>query len=63
MSFVAGIVLLVGGIVALLASRPKHGRPRFFVGTNLEPTIAIGLVMAIGFGTVLTIGGIAEMIG
>jgi len=61
MQLLGGVILLVGGILALLAARPKQGRPRFFVGTGLETTIAISLVMAIGVGAVLTAGGIAEL--
>lgn len=57
-----GIALLVGGIIALQAVRPKNERPRFFVGTNLETPVAISLVMAIGVGAVLTVGGIAEAV-
>jgi hypothetical protein len=61
MQLLGGVLLLVGGILALLAARPKKRRPRFFVGTGLETPIAISLVIAIGIGTVLTVGGIAAL--
>jgi hypothetical protein len=60
MQLLFGVMLLAGGIIALLWTRPKSGRPRFFVGTSLETAVAITLVMAIGVGGVLTVGGIVE---
>jgi hypothetical protein len=61
MRLLFGIALLIGGLVLLWAARPKNGKPRFFVNTSLETPVVIGLVMAVGVGTVLTIGGIAEL--
>jgi hypothetical protein len=60
MQLLSGVVLLAGGILALLMARPKHGQPRFFVGTSFESAVAIALVMALGIGVVLTIRGTAE---
>ena len=45
MQFILGIAMLVGGIVALLAARPRNGTPRSFVGTGLEIPIVITLVI------------------
>jgi hypothetical protein len=61
MLLLLGIALLVGGIGAILAARPRHGVPRFFVNTRLETPIAVSLVMAIGVGALLTVAGIAEL--
>ena len=61
MQLLFGIALLACGVGALLAARPKNGRPRFFVGTVLEDAVAISLVMAIGVGAVLTVGGLARL--
>jgi hypothetical protein len=61
MQLLSGLVLLVGGILTLLAARPKQGRPRFFVGTGLETPVVISVIMAMGVGTVLTVAGIAEL--
>ena len=60
MQLLSGVVLLAGGFLALLMARPKHGKPRFFVGTSFESAVAIALVMALGMGVVLTIRGTAE---
>ena len=62
MQFIVGIAMLVVGIGALLVARPRNGTPRSFVGTGLEIPIVITLVTAIGIGTVLTVGGIAELL-
>jgi hypothetical protein len=55
-----GIALLLGEVGALLAARPKDGKPRFIMNTSLETPIVIGLIMAICIGVVLTAHGIAE---
>jgi len=61
MQLLFGIALLVGGVFALMAARPRNGKPRFFVGTGLEVLVAISVVMAIGVGCVLTVGGVAAL--
>ncbi len=57
MTLIVGILLLVGGIVAIGFAGPKNGTPRSFVGTHLEGPIALVIVLAIGLGIILTIGG------
>jgi|GEM_PF-4326620 len=57
MKLLVGILLLGGGIAALLVSRPKNGVPRFFVGTPLEIPAVLAIVLSIGVGIILTIGG------
>lgn len=61
MRLLLGLSLLIGGIGALLAVRPKNGKPRPFVGTNMEVPVAISVVLALGVGVVLTIGGLWEV--
>lgn len=53
-----GLALLVGGIGALLAVRPRNGKPRSFVGTAMEIPVALSVVLALGVGVVLAVGGI-----
>ena len=55
---VLGVGLLFAGVVALILARPKDGKPRSFVGTNLEIPIALSILGAITVGAVLTIGGL-----
>ena len=57
MKLIIGILLLLGGIVALRFAAPKKGNPRRFVGTPLEIPIVLMIVVAIGVGIILTIGG------
>ena len=46
-----------------MQARPKDGRARAFVGTNLELPIVLSILGAIVVGAVLTIGGIVEIVG
>ena len=57
MTLIVGILLLVGGIIAIRFAGPKNGTPRSFVGTPLEGPIALVIVISIGVGIILTIGG------
>jgi hypothetical protein len=56
-TLIIGIVLLVGGIVAIRFAGPRNGVPRRFVGTPFEVPIALAIVLSIGVGIILTIGG------
>jgi hypothetical protein len=57
MTLIIGILLLVGGLVAIRFAGPRKGIPRGFVGTPLEIPIVLMIVLAIGVGIILTIGG------
>jgi hypothetical protein len=57
MTLIIGILLLLGGIVAIRLAAPRKGSPRGFVGTPLEVPIVLMIVLAIGVGIILTIGG------
>ena len=57
MTLIVGLVLLVGGIVAIRFAAPKKGIPRRFVGTLWEIPIALVIIVSIGVGIILTIGG------
>lgn len=57
MTLIVGILLLLGGVIAIRFAAPKNGVPRRFVGTHLEGPIALVIVIAIGVGIILTIGG------
>jgi hypothetical protein len=55
MQLVIGLVLLVGALVAFWFSLPDNGRPRGFVGTQLESPIVIAILIAGGMGLLMTI--------
>lgn len=59
MQLVIGILLLVGAIVAFRLSLPKNGKPRRFVGTQLESPVVIAILMAAGIGLLMTILGVS----
>lgn len=59
MQLVIGILLLVGAIVAFRFSLPKNGKPRRFVGTQLESPVVIAILIAAGMGLLMTIMGVA----
>jgi hypothetical protein len=57
MTLIIGIVLLVGGLVAIRFAGPRNGSARRFVGTPFEVPIVLVIVLSIGIGIILTIGG------
>jgi hypothetical protein len=61
MDLLFGLILLVAGIVGLKLARPKAGKPRSFVGTNLEVPVTLAILGLIAVGIVLTITGVAAL--
>jgi hypothetical protein len=59
MRVLIGVMFLIAGVAGLLVARPRHGRPRSFVGTNLEVPAVLLILGAIAVGMVLSISGIA----
>jgi hypothetical protein len=59
MQLVIGILLFVGAVVAFRFSLPKNGKPRRFVGTQLESPIVIAILLAAGLGLLMTIMGVS----
>jgi hypothetical protein len=59
MQLIIGILLFVGAIVAFRFSLPKNGKPRAFVGTQLESPIVIAILLGGGVGLLMTILGVA----
>jgi hypothetical protein len=57
MTLIIGILLLVGGVVAIRFASPRKGTPRRFVGTPLEIPVVLVIVLAICIGVILAIGG------
>jgi hypothetical protein len=60
MTFMVGILLLVGGIVALRLAGPKNGKARAFTETPLITPVVLAIVLSIGVGIILTIGGMVS---
>jgi hypothetical protein len=59
MELVTGLLLLLAGVVGLKLACPRSGKPRSFVGTNLEIPVTLMILSAFAVGVVLVIGGIA----
>jgi hypothetical protein len=59
MQLAIGILLFVGAIVAFRFSLPKDGKPRAFVGTQLESPIVIAILIAGGLGLLMALRGVA----
>jgi hypothetical protein len=61
MELVVGLALLAAGIVGLTLARPKGGKHRSFVGTNLEIPIVLSILGMIVVGMVLAILGVVAL--
>jgi hypothetical protein len=60
---IAGIVVLVitGGL--FLYSLPRDGQTHRFVGTELEPYVAVAFTAGVALSFTLTLSGILGMLG
>jgi hypothetical protein len=62
MQLVMGLVLLAAGIIALKLARPKGGKSRSFVGTNLEIPVVLSILGMIVVGMVLAFIGVDDVL-
>ena len=52
---VLGIALLISTAVFFWWCLPRNGKPRFFIGTALEPYVTIACLAGLGLGMVLIV--------
>ena len=57
MQLTIGILLFIGAVIAFRFSLPKNGKPRRFVGTQLESPIVIAILLAAGLGLLMALMG------
>jgi hypothetical protein len=60
---IAGIVVLVVTIVAFWMCLPRGGKYHRFVGTEVEPYIAVAFTAGVALSFTLTLSGILGLIG
>jgi hypothetical protein len=62
-SLIAGIVVLVVTIGAFFMLLPRGGKMHRFVGTEVEPYVAVALTAGVALSFTLTLSGILGLIG
>jgi hypothetical protein len=62
-SMIAGIVVLIVTVGAFLMLLPRGGKSHRFVGTELEPYVAVAITAGVALSFTLTLSGILGLIG
>lgn len=62
-SMIAGIAVLAVTIGAFIMLSPRDGKVHRFVGTELEPYVAVAITAGVALSFTLTLNGILGLIG
>jgi hypothetical protein len=62
-SLIAGIVVLIVTVGIFLFCLPRGGKYHRFVGTEVEPYVAVAFTAAVALSFTLTLTGILGLIG
>lgn len=62
-SMIAGIAVLAVTIGAFIMLLPRGGKVHRFVGTELEPYVAVAITAGVALSFTLTLNGILGLIG
>lgn len=62
-SMIAGIAVLAVTIGAFIMLLPRDGKVHRFVGTELEPYVAVAITAGVALSFTLTLNGILGLIG
>lgn len=60
---IAGIVVLIVTVGCFLFSLPRGGKMHRFVGTELEPYVAVAFTAGVALSFTLTLSGILGLVG
>jgi hypothetical protein len=60
---VAGLITLAATVALLAALLPRHGHTHRFVGTELEPYVAVGLTALVALSLTMLVSGILNYAG
>jgi hypothetical protein len=60
---IAGLITLAATVALFVVLLPRHGRTHRFVGTELEPYIAVGLTSLVALSFTMLLSGILNYMG